>query len=153
MYFVMYSFSHPSIQMLLAKVRVYSIIGKYTKFQRRYSSQEFVINMSTSSFETFSMWLEKRHKEKQNNRNRGDFASTTAGNLRRHLKTHSGEKSHKCNQCEYASVSADSLRRHLKTHSGEKSYKCSQCDYASIEAGNLRRHLKTHNVENIALKI
>ena len=31
-YFVMYSFSHPSIQMLLAKVRVYFIRGKYTKF-------------------------------------------------------------------------------------------------------------------------
>ena len=145
MYFVMYSFSHPSIQMLLAKVRVYSIRGKYTKFQRRYSSHEFVINMSTSSFETFSMWLEKRHKEKQNNRNRGDFASTTAGNLRRHLKTHSGEKSHKCNQCDFTSARQDNLKTHMKTHSGEKSYKSNECDYASIRASKLRRHSKSHS--------
>ena len=29
-------------------------------------------------------------------------------------------KSNKCNQCEYASSQAGHLRRHLKTHSGEK---------------------------------
>ena len=29
-------------------------------------------------------------------------------------------KSHKCNQCYFASSQAGSLRRHLKTHSGEK---------------------------------
>ena len=37
-------------------------------------------------------------------------------------------KSKKCNQCEYASSWAGDLRKHLKTHSGEKSNKCNQCD-------------------------
>ena len=55
--------------------------------------------------------------------------------------------SKKCNQCDYASSDAGNLRRHLKTHSGEKSNKCNQCDYASSQAGNLRRHLKTHSGE------
>ena len=31
------------------------------------------------------------------------------------------DKSNKCNQCDYASSSPGNLRRHLKTHSGEKS--------------------------------
>ena len=57
------------------------------------------------------------------------------------------EKSNKCNQCDYASSSPGNLRRHLKTHSGEKSNKCNQCDYASIQAGDLRTHLKTHSGE------
>ena len=30
----------------------------------------------------------------------------------------------KCNQCNYASSRAGNLREHLKTHSGEKSNKC-----------------------------
>ena len=29
-------------------------------------------------------------------------------------------KSNKCNQCEFASSQAGDLKRHLKTHSGEK---------------------------------
>ena len=39
-----------------------------------------------------------------------------------------------CNQCEYASSRTGDLRDHLKTHSGEKSNKCSQCDFASSHA-------------------
>ena len=94
-----------------------------------------------------------------------------AGNLRTHLKTHSGEKEDKCNQCHFASVRADNLRRqlkknpmnaticnfasiqagdlskHLKTPSGEIFFKCNQCYYASVQAGNLRTHLKTHSGE------
>ena len=39
--------------------------------------------------------------------------------------------SNKCNQCEYASSLAGNLKTHLKTHTGEKSNKCNQCDFAS----------------------
>ena len=53
-----------------------------------------------------------------------------------------GEKSSKCNQCNYASSHAGHLKTHLKTHTGEKSNKCNQCDYASSQASNLRTHLK-----------
>ena len=48
----------------------------------------------------------------------------------------------KCNQCDYASFQTGNLKKHLKTHSGEKSNKCNQCDFASYEKGNLRTHLK-----------
>ena len=54
------------------------------------------------------------------------------------------EKSNKCNQCDFASSQAGDLKRHLTTHSGEKSNKCNQCDYVSSQAGDLRKHLKTH---------
>ena len=45
--------------------------------------------------------------------NQCKYTSSHAGNLRTHLKRHSGEKSNKCKQ-------AGNLRRHLKMHSGEK---------------------------------
>ena len=77
--------------------------------------------------------------------NQCDFASTGAGNLKRHLLVHAGEKLNKCNQCDYASSRKDQLLTHLKKHSGEKSNKCNQCDNASSRAGHLRTHLKhTH---------
>ena len=38
-------------------------------------------------------------------------------------KTDNVIKSNKCNQCNYASFRAGDLRQHLKTHSGEKSNK------------------------------
>ena len=62
-------------------------------------------------------------------------------------RTDNAIKSNKCNQCDYASSQAGNLRSHLKTHSGEKSNKCNQCNYASSEAGALRRHLITHSEE------
>ena len=74
---------------------------------------------------------------KSNKCNQCDYASSRAGHLRTHLKTHSGERSNKCNQCNYASSYSSALRVHLKTHSGEKSNKCNQCDYASSQAGHL----------------
>ena len=61
--------------------------------------------------------------------NECDFASSQAGHLRRHLKTHSEEKSNKCNQCDFACSDPRSLSQHLKIHSGEKSNKCNQCDF------------------------
>ena len=54
--------------------------------------------------------------------------SNQAGDLRRHLKSHSGDNSNKCNQCDYTSPCAYNLRAHLKTHSGEKPNNCNQCN-------------------------
>ena len=91
--------------------------------------------------------LKTHSGEKSNKCIQCGFASVQAGDLRTHLKTHSGEKSNKCNQCDYATSLASNLMRHLKTHSGEKSNKCNKCEYACIQAGDLRRHLKTHSGE------
>ena len=91
--------------------------------------------------------LKRNNVIKSKKCNQCEYASSYKGNLRQHLKIHSGEKSNKCNQCDYASSLAGNLRKHLKMHSGEKSNKCNQCDFASSQAGDLRRHLATHSGE------
>ena len=75
--------------------------------------------------------------------NQCDYVSFHRGNLRAHMKTHSGEKSYKCSQCNYSSCTARSLRVHVMAHSGEKNNKCNQCGFASSYTGNLRVHMKT----------
>ena len=57
--------------------------------------------------------------------------------------THS-TKSNDCNQCGYATSHAGHLKTHLKTHSGEKSNKCNHCDYGSFHAYALMAHMKKH---------
>ena len=43
-----------------------------------------------------------------------------------------GRKTDKCNQCDFASSQAGHLRTHLKTHSGEGLNKCNQCGFDSF---------------------
>ena len=97
----------------------------------------------------FEYTLEKLNKCSQCN-----YASSQAGNLRTHLKTHSGERSYKCNQCDYESSQANNLA-HLKIYSGEKSNKCDQLDFASSYKSALiedtyekrqRRNFKTNAI-------
>ena len=63
------------------------------------------------------------------------------------VETDKKEMSNKCSQCEYASSEAGTLKTHMKTHTGEKSNKCNLCDYASSDAGNLKTHIKTRTGE------
>ena len=90
---------------------------------------------------------ESNNLEKTNKCHKCDYSFSHAGDLRRHLKMHSGKKSNKCNQCDYASSWAGHLKRHLRTHRREKSNKCNQCDFASSYASALKRHLRTHSGE------
>ena len=53
-------------------------------------------------------------------------------------------KSNKCSLCDYASSQAGSLKTHMKTHTGEKSNKCNQCDYASARVDVLTKHMAKH---------
>ena len=73
-----------------------------------------------------------------------DNTSVAKANVRVQMKeTDDTEKQNKFHQCDYSSSHAGDLRKHLKTHSGEKSNKCNQCDYASSGAGGLKRHTFT----------
>ena len=129
-------------------------LGTKTQFQIQLSlKQPFQQNTEQSCDQTNGKYFNLKDVKflkkttgivvKSNKCNQCDYASSHAGHLKTHLKTHSGEKLNKCNQCNFASSQAGHLSRHLKTHNGEKSNKCNQC----AQTGNLRAHFKIHSGE------
>ena len=144
-----FTFTFSYLQFILVSVWNKQHTGNNT-FELLMMGQNIIADgLSDSAVNVIIPMREKSNGEKTKKCNQCKYASSEAGNLRTHMKTHSGEKSNKCNQCNFASSYANALRTHLKTHSGEKSNKCNQCDYASYEASHLRRHLKTHSGENL----
>ena len=58
-----------------------------------------------------------------------------------------GAKTYPCNQCPRTFSENGNLKKHLRIHSGEKPYPCNQCPKAFSQAGHLKQHLRIHSGE------
>ena len=66
------------------------------------------------------------------------------GELKIHIRTHTGDKPYKCQHCGRAFSQNGSLQNHIRTHTGDKPYKCQHCGKAFSQNGSLQSHIRTH---------
>ena len=91
--------------------------------------------------------LAKKSKLKKHSCPHCNKAFSTARDLKKHIRVHTGEKPYVCQRCDKRFSQKVHLTVHMRLHTGEKPYECKQCEARFSDGSTLRKHMKRHTQE------
>ncbi|XP_053408890.1 zinc finger and SCAN domain-containing protein 2-like isoform X7 [Mercenaria mercenaria] len=87
---------------------------------------------------------ETTSEKKRRKYDKTNFYSKNSSNFTVEM-TDEGERIYKCNYCQHVMKQSGNMRAHVRIHTGDKPFSCSICDKQFNNSSNLQKHQITHS--------